>query len=206
MVRRARAGAVALVVCIGVVGCGGVENGEVDPAPGATSSTSTSAAPSRLETAATTSAAPTSTTTAAASPEEAEIIAAVLGYWDTILAANSPPNPEHPDLEKYATGEAFDITVSRVATFRDLGQAVRLPLNSVRRHSPVVVRVEGVHAVVHDCGIDDAVIYDRNTGEVLNDVVETIGWVIEVRKVEEDWKVERANIHSRSQGIGECDF
>ena len=56
------------------------------------------------------------------------VLAAVpQGYWDTFLAANNPPNPNHPGIDKYMTLAAKDRTVSRISDRAQLGQAVRLP-------------------------------------------------------------------------------
>src|SRR5688500_8790290 len=84
-------GATVVALTLGAAGCGG---GGVDEA----GSSPTTVAPST-----TTVPAPTTTVLT----DEQAVLAAYQGYWDTWLVANDPPDPDHPDLARYATGAAL---------------------------------------------------------------------------------------------------
>jgi hypothetical protein len=66
------------------------------------------------------------------------------------------------------------------------------------------VGLEGDQALVADCGIDDAVVYDIVSGSRLNDVVETRLWRIEVRRVEGRWRVYRLDTEQLWNGVSQC--
>ena len=84
-------GATVVALVLAAAGCGG---GGVDEAD----ATATTVEPS-------TTTEPTSPPTALT--DEQAVLAAYQGYWDTWLAANDPPDPDHPDLARYATGAAL---------------------------------------------------------------------------------------------------
>ena len=84
-------GAAVVVLVLAAAGCGGGGVDEADETP-------TTVEPS-------TASEPTSPPTTLA--DEQAVLEAYQGYWDTWLAANDPPNPDHPDLERYATGAAL---------------------------------------------------------------------------------------------------
>ena len=137
--------------------------------------------------------------------DEAAIIAAVHGYWDAVLAANSPPNPDHPALARHATGPALERAKQNISSAASLGQAARLPEGSVRQHRPVVISSSVDTAIVRDCAVDDAVVYDQVSGRVLNDAVITTLWKISLEKVGDSWRVARSEAQQRWDGVASCD-
>ncbi len=88
--RRNVLGAAVVVLVLAMAGCGSGEvEGETTPTTAAPGTTTVPTPP------------PTTLT------DEEAVLAAYQGYWDTWLAANDPPNPDHPDLAEYATGPAL---------------------------------------------------------------------------------------------------
>jgi hypothetical protein len=176
--RRALAGAL-VVAAVGLAGCGG-GGGAADSATASTSpATATSDAPT-----------PESTTTTTAAPTEEEaILAAYHGYWDTWLAANDPPNPDHPDLERYYTGPALERAKSAVSDNRLIRQVIRLPEESVSRHEARLVALDSDRATVSDCSVDDAIVVDEPSGRVLNDQVVTELLSASIARIDGTWKV-----------------
>ena len=136
--------------------------------------------------------------------DEAAIIAAVHGYWDAVLAANSPPDPDHPALARYATGPALETSRRNATERRQLGQSVRLPPETRSEHRVTIGSVSAEVATVRDCGVDDAVLHDLSTGRVLNDAVETTDWELTLRKVDGSWRVAEARVMATWDGVTTC--
>jgi predicted small secreted protein len=140
-----------------------------------------------------------------ADSEEAAVLAAVEGYWRTILAANDPPDPDHPDLEKYMTGPALETALANIRARELLSRAVRRPDDSSYRHNPNLVDVQPSTAVVTDCAWDDTVIVDMPSGSILNDAVETTLWRTELVRADGRWLVARNLIEGGWPGTTRCD-
>lgn len=132
-------------------------------------------------------------------PAAEEVLAAYRGYWDAFLEANDPPDETSPTLQTYATGEAYEAVFDATQTNRLGGQAVRLPEGSVSRREVEVVSLEADRASVRDCAVDDAVVVDLDSGEVLDDDVVTRlatgelvreggGWKVSFTRVEQTWE------------------
>jgi hypothetical protein len=191
--RRALAGAL-VVAAVGLAGCGG-GGGAADSATASTSTaTATSDAPTSEST----------TTTTAAPTEEEAILAAYQGYWDTWLAANDPPNPDHPDLAKYATGAALENERASIAEHRSLGQVVKLPPESRFGSSAVLTsHGEGV-AAISDCATDDSKLVDVATGVVLDDEDATFRIQASLLLVEGEWRVVAVDTVQKWEGIVAC--
>jgi len=180
-------GTAVVVVVLAAAGCGGGGGGEAASPP-------TSVGPSPTSE-------PTSPSTAPT--EEAAVLAAYQGYWDTWLAANDPPNPDHPDLERYATGAALAKVKESIADHRSVGQVLRLPERSISEHRSRVERLAGATAVVVDCSIDDGLVVAYGSDMVLDDSVVT--WDYEVVMVNEGgWRVGELRVRDRSDGVVAC--
>jgi hypothetical protein len=191
--RRALTGAL-VVAAVGLAGCGG-GGGAADSATAATSTaTSISDAPTSEST----------TTTTAAPTEEEAILAAYQGYWDTWLAANDPPNPDHPDLEKYATGAALENERASIAEYRALGQVVRLPADSRYASDATVVSRSLDEATVSDCAVDDSQLIDEVSGVILDGSVGTFEFKATLRRGDAGWRVALVEQVRLLEGIVPC--
>jgi len=138
------------------------------------------------------------------SPEEVAILEAYQGYWDATREANNPPNENHPALRRYATGEAYESVFNAAQTNRLAGRAVRLPENSISEHHAEVVSVDGDTATVRDCSINDGLVVDVETGEVVNDeVVTRLGTGTLVRE-DGRWKVATTAVEQTWEGVAGC--
>jgi hypothetical protein len=130
-------------------------------APAATAPTTT-APPTTAPTttiATTTTAAPTTT---AEDPEVAAVRQAHLDYLAMFELVGDPPDPDHPELARTATGDAYDRLRANLA--QDLLQGNRLVGGY---HSSVeTITVTGDTAEVVDCSLDYGVVYDAD-GNVL---------------------------------------
>lgn len=174
---------------VGMAGCGG--------------DSADSAAPSTTETEVTTTESTTTSTTTVT--EEEAILAANQGYWDTWILANNPPNPDHPDLARYATGAALESNRSSITENQALGRAFRARTGGQARHSTQIEARASEFASVVDCSIDDGVVVDVLDGSVLDDSVAT--WLYRTtlqRSPAGDWRVAFVNVESRWEGVAGC--
>jgi hypothetical protein len=188
MGRRWWAFGVAAVALVAMAGCGGGGGGGGEAAePASTEPPVTVADP----------------TTTVLSEEDA-VLAAYQGYWDTWLAANDPPNPDHPDLAKYATGAALTKVRDSVSTHKQLRQVVQLPPGSVWRHEARVSRLTGASAVVVDCNVDDSLLIDEPSGQVLDDAVASFSTTAVLSRVEGSWRVASVTADEQWDGVAGC--
>jgi len=186
--RRSVLGATVVVLALATAGCGG---GGVDEAD----ATATTVEPST-----TSEPIPPPTTPT----EEQAVLAAYQGYWDTWLAANDPPNPDHPDLERYSTGVALARDREAIARHRSIQQVVRLPDRSRWGHSPSLLSVAGDVASLDDCAIDDSLLVDAPSGRVLNDGVGTFRLRASLRRLAASWHVEVVEVIEKWNGVAGC--
>jgi hypothetical protein len=217
--RSDRVAATVVALCIALLGAG---CGDDDPSEVASpSTTSTSAAASattttstaaEATTSSTTSTTPTSTTpttatggTSGATPEEQEVIDRYVGYWEARAAANSGvPDPASPALVEFATGEQLDAVVAETQANLDGGLAFRPADDPANYREVRVVSIAGDQAVVQECRVDDGVVFRRDTGEVVNAAVATHNVRGELQRVDGVWKVARAELVQRWEGVGGC--
>lgn len=196
-----------------IVGCSGDSSSGSTPTI-VTSSTST-AVESTTTTAAVTSSTTTevqtaapaeSTTTTAAETIESVIADRIRAFFAAREAANAGPvpNPGDPALAEVAIGDALTSTVSETQRRLDDGRAIRggeLQLADIRVGS---VQVSDATASAGVCSIDDGVIYEVGTGDVINDDVVTHNYLIELDLVGEAWKVSRVVRLQQWEGVAGC--
>ena len=120
------------------------------------------------------------------------------------LAANDPPDETHPMLDEVATGAAYEALFEAAQANRLGGRVLRLPEDSVSRHDAEVVSISGDRAVVRDCNVDDGLVVDADSGEVLDDdVVTRLGTATLVRE-DGRWKVARTRVRQTWEGVAGC--
>lgn len=201
---RGRVIALAVLLCLSTLGCSGDD--------GATSSTTTTE-PRRTSTTteATTSTAPTesTTTTSGSAPsgqtDEDEIVARYIGYWDARFAANSgTPNPDDPALRDFATGAQLDAVIAETRNNLQDGIALRPPDEPTNFQRVEVIEIDGDHAVVQECVVDDQVVIRRDSGEVINDAVATHSVRGELQRIDGIWRVSEARLVQRWEGVAGC--
>ncbi|MDZ7733734.1 MAG: hypothetical protein U5R31_12260 [Acidimicrobiia bacterium] len=195
MFRYPRAPALAaLLLALALAGCGGGEREE---------SATTSA---EVETSTTTAEPGTTSTTAEENGERKAILAAVEGYWQTIREASNPPDPGHPGFDQFFTGEARQQSLETMRGRQVLGHGVRLPTDSQYSHDLEVAEIAATHAVVTDCAVDDTVLFELETGEIVNDEVQTLSWRTELELVNGAWKVSVNTVEREWEGVAGCDL
>ncbi len=190
-----------------VVGCGDDD----EPAASTTTSsigtsTSTSSTTTTPESESTTTTADeTPATTAPRTTPEQEVIDRYVGYWNARLEANSgTPDPADPGLPAFATGAQLKAVIEETQSNLDEGLAIRAADDPHDFQQVTVVEIEGDRAVVQECVVSDEVIFRRDTGEVINDVVATHNVRGELLRVDGVWKVSSARLLQRFEGVAAC--
>ena len=153
-----------------------------------------------------TTAAPSETTTTAAPTPEEEVLAAYLGYWAAVDQAFGPPeaNPEAPALRQYATGEVLPGIVTSAEKLKAEGSVARLLPDGQYVHQAEVVSLDGETATVRDCNIDDLVLEDASTGEIIDDGISTRLYVSTLVREDGQWKVAVLNQEMKWEGVAGC--
>lgn len=198
--RRAR-GAVILLVAFALALIGCSDDGE-DAAP---ESTTTTARRSTVESSSTTAPPGSTGTSQPTGSVEERIAARYVAFWEARLAANqNPPNPDDPRLAEYASGDQLQNVVSETRSRRDDGLALRAPDPSATSHNVNVISVEGESAELQDCFVNDGVLYNATTGEIVDDAVVTRS-VSAVMVLEGGvWKLARATVIQEWEGVAGC--
>lgn len=129
------------------------------------------------------------------SSAEDEVLAAYFAFWDAFFEAADPPNPDHPALERVATGEQLE-------RLRELF-AEDLRESRVRRGGPEfhpeVTELTEDSATVRDCYLDAAGIYDSDTGERLDPGDEYVLALVTLISTDGVWKVAETSLE-----VGGC--
>lgn len=197
-------------VSVLAVACNGDDGSDVAAATTTTSSERTTTTARTRSTTTSTSGpsvtAPTSTPgTGGANAAEQEVIDRYIGYWDARTAANTGvPNPADPALAEFATGEQLEAVVTETQANLDGGFAFRAAERPANFREVRVVSIDGDVAVVQECVVDDQVIFRRESGEVVNDEVATRNVRGELSRVDGRWRLARAELVQRWEGVGGC--
>jgi hypothetical protein len=158
-------------------------------------------------TAATTTTAPTTTLDEETQKEEAAT-AAYLMYDDAFFkAAAHPVSPELPELQDLVTGNQQALVTRNLEQLQANGQAVRLPAPSQVRQEPKLVELQADGSVeITSCEVDDSVVYEVATGDVINDDVVTN--LISTTMVNQNnaWKLAFSERTKRWPGTVECEL
>ena len=204
---RHRAAAVCAAAALLLAGASCGDDGEASPASTTTTDASTSTTRSTTSTTSetTTSAGASTATTAPGTSAEQEVIDRYIGYWNARFEANSgTPDPNDPALREYATGEQLDTVIAETQSNLDEGLAFQRAAEPHNLHRVTVVEIEGDRAVVQECVVADGVVVRRDTGEVVNDQVNTHNVQAEMTRVDGVWKVSAARLLQRFEGVAGC--
>lgn len=173
---------------------GGVTTHDTSTTAGTGSTTTTTASTTNV----------TSTTGAPSSPEQ-EIIDRYVAYWEARFAANSgTPNPDDPALREYATGAQLDAVIAETQSNLDNGLALKRRSDPVSNRRVTVVSIEGDHAVVQECFVDDGLVVRRDSGDAVNDSIATHNVRGELDRVDGAWRVSEARLVQRWEGVAGC--
>lgn len=128
-----------------------------------------------------------------------------IGYWNARFTANEgTPDPDDPALREFATGEQLDAVIAETQSNLDEGLAFQRAAEPHNIQRVTVIEIDGDHAVVQECVVSDGVIVRRDTGEVVNDEVNTHNVQAELTRVDGVWKVSSARLLQRFEGVSGC--
>ena len=145
------------------------------------------------------------TTTPAPTPEE-EVLAAYAGYWEAVDDVFDPPvvTPDLPALPMHATGEVLEGVITNAERTRDRNEVYRVPENGLYSHQATILSIEESTATVRDCNVDDTVMVDAVSGDVLDDAVVTKLYIATLVNEEGQWKVASLTKESQADGVAGC--
>jgi hypothetical protein len=135
-----------------------------------------------------------------ASPTAARAQAAVLkgynAYWDAILKASDPPNPDARVLRAHASGVELQRAVEAIKARKIAGQR----LSGSYSHAATVTAVSGNTATVADCLTVNVVAKGKKQagGNAVALAVRPTSVVVLLRNEQQTWKVERIDTGSAS--------
>ncbi len=151
----------------------------------------------------------TSTTaepTDALTPIDVVVADQIRGYFNARAAANAAPapNPDDPQLAKFAVGDELAAVVASTEARRDSGQAIRPGDEGLADIRVGFVDAGASGASAAACAVDDGVIYDLATDGVVNDDVVTHNYQIELELHDGVWKVSRIVRVQQWEGVAGC--
>lgn len=133
-----------------------------------------------------------------------EVLAAYLSYWEMVIRVNDPPNPSDAEIPKRTTGDQLVLLIQTLQENEAKHRVIRRPANSRSVHRPRVTSIESGRATIEDCAIDDLVVSNSQTGEVVDDDIVTVR-IVSVMVIEQgEWKVSEAQLGPRMPGVSEC--
>jgi hypothetical protein len=190
-VRRVWIAALVGVVVLAGGACGGEDNEEsTDP------------------TAASTTSAPATTTTLDDETQKEEAATgALLDYYDAYQEATAEPvNPEHAELQARVTGEHKAVVTRNLEDRQANGEAVRLPASTQGSHDirSAELQPDGSVEIV-DCQVDDSIVYEVETGDVVDDDVVTKLVIGSMAFEGGAWKLAFSETSEAWPGVGACD-
>jgi hypothetical protein len=92
----------------------------------------------------------------------AAVISGYEAYWDALIAASDPPEPEDPELAAHATGEELKKAKELLAAQKRFGEVTRGTFDV----DPTVQSVDGDRATVADCWKPKTSLFDAASGEL----------------------------------------
>ena len=175
-----------------------------------TSPTTTTTAPTATVPTTTVPTATTAVSTAEAvrSSDEQQIFAAIDRYYEAMIEANDPPDPASPLFDEVAVPEFADRLRAKARENLKAKQAVRWAEDRQPWvKSPNVVWRQGSIAVVDLCLRNNGVLYDLESGEIIDDSVGyywrqvTVSnrygnWLVSEHRIVEEFDSEEACIAS----------
>jgi hypothetical protein len=194
----------ALCVLILTTSCGG-SNKEAAPSSTSSPTTSTTVAEAPTTTLTTTTTqAPTTTTADPGPSDEDQILDVVTRFWDVVVEANNPPDPDSPLWATVASGDQLDDLRERSREKAAAGEANRYPEPEQSQLPRLeILVIEDGFAVVNVCLRDDTVLYSIETNEVLNDEVLYL-WIQLTLQDDGGWRVIESTLIEQLDGSTSC--
>lgn len=193
-----------------VVFAASCSSGSVTPNASNQSSTTTveradSTAPiGRSSTTGTSSPGSTSTSSTTSPAIDQTVADVYLGAVDAEFTASSTADANLPDLAVTHLDPLLQKVRDLVTGRRLGGQATKRPDATKSKTVVISTNVDGDTATVIECTVDDAVVYVKATGQVVNDKVATMRRRATMKKDGEYWKVSERVNEQEWEGVAGC--
>lgn len=145
---------------------------------------------------------PRQTTTTRFTPEEQEVIDAYLAFWEMAVRLGQDPDPDDPEIQQRASGEALGNLVDGLTTLRAAKQVTQT--GESYAHEVLSVEIDGDTALLEDCAVDDSQLVDAATGEPVRG--DTVTELVQVTLIDRDdnWLVDGSERIDAWSGVAEC--
>jgi hypothetical protein len=144
----------------------------------------------------------TDRTTTTQSPE-AEVEAAYLAFWDTAVRLAESPDPNDPDIEQRASGDALADLVDGLRALQTANQ--RTVSGPATTHDVLSVEIEEDTAHIDDCAVDESQLVDVTTGQTKAEGTTTTRWAVTLVKTDAGWLVDQFNRVNAWEGVVACE-
>jgi hypothetical protein len=190
--RQRDIGALALVVGMVLVGCSGDPGPEASPASvAAPRPTATTVAPG--------------TTQPRWDAQQQEVVDAYMAAIDLFHRSQMSGTDPGPSLDEFFADPLLSQMRQNLAAFRQAGRRTRA---SPDHRARVVVESVDVRdpttAVLVDCDVDDFVTYDGQSGQVIDDAVDTGHRTETLVRGDSQWKWSMLVVNERTDGESGC--
>lgn len=138
---------------------------------------------------------------------EAEVeIALHLAAAGYDIATEEPVDPAHPLFVSTHAEPLLSIVQANIQILIDEGWATRPGVGNLAADyvTSIVIADDGLSATVIDCVLDDGVVYDIATGEILNDEILTATVRMVFVNESNQWLLSRSVALDEVEGIGGC--
>ena len=136
--------------------------------------------------------------------DKAEITAVLMGWSRlNLVLAVAGDDGSDPRIGEHLAGPQLEHIQRSMQLQVAQGQKVRLPVKSQARNQVLDIKVDGDVAAVRMCELDDAIV-ESSEGVVLNDRVMTFIDTIEVRRLNEGWRIWSGERETSLEGAQPC--
>lgn len=131
------------------------------------------------------------------------VLDAVGDYWDAILVAGDPPDPDHPELARHLTGRALERSRAVFAERAAEGLTTR-NMTGITVEDALVDLSGADKAEVRHCFYADEELVDVGTGEVVERDNNAVEVLLSLVVVDDSWKVEDNQVLARGEEGQPC--
>ena len=132
-------------------------------------------------------------------------ITAVLKAWSRLNRVLAVAGNDGNDLRigEHLTGPQLEHIQRSMQLQVAQGHRVRIPVKTQSRYQVLDIKVDGDVAAARTCEVDDAIV-ESSEGVVLNDRVMTFTDKVEVRRVDEGWRIWTGEREASFEGAQPC--
>jgi len=137
--------------------------------------------------------------------DEQQIRNVIDEYWKEWVLVANPPDLQRSSYFDLLSGNARDAEIEELQKKIALNESRRLPEGSVFTHTIMNLEITGISAVVLECLVDDAVVFDTTDGTIRNKAVGTSKFETHLIKGSDRWTISESFTVGSWDGVRPCD-